>query len=75
MSEASGCAAPKPLIPPRPYSLFEDEIGVSGRWNPAASGRGRSNRGLATPSNVQRTGATTIDVRWQVWRATFRQTA
>ncbi len=27
-------------------------------------------RGLA-----QRTGATTIDVRWQVWRATFRQTA
>ena len=40
----------------------------------ATIGGSRARTGGATRM-FQRTGATAIDVRWHVWRATFRQTA
>ena len=84
MSEASGLCRPEPLMSPAPphhsmtrsVSALGEMIGCKLRCGSgAATGASAALRRSPFERLVQRTGATTIDPRWQVWRATFRHTA
>jgi hypothetical protein len=60
-----------------PYNTLEvvsDRLGNDSLTGPGRPGR-PARPVLALEDRVQRTGATTIDPRWQLWRATFRQMA
>lgn len=58
----------------RPYPAIGEMVSGLGEMMDGELGCGRGRAG-PTRSNLQRTGATTIDPRWQVCRATLRHTA